>query len=399
LVVAVPRALHDLVHARLVGVLSSATSVKTMLLRIGAWLPRDDWLVIGWALAIKFLLLAFGVASYQALEEESVPFGRDWLEIWNQWDAIHFLRLAEFGYSVADKFKAWFYPFYPWCVRAFSYLTGDYLTASFVVSDIALLIGVVLLRRLTEREWNATIARQALYFFLIFPTAFYLHIGYTESLFLALAVGSIFAAREERWWLAGTLGAFAWMTRANGIVLLPALAVEAGHQWTTIRRWRWQWLWIAVVPAGFAVYLFLNWRISGNPFAFLKLRRQLFHMSFSWPWHGIIDAFRNFKREPSEAEIVGTQEALFTVLGFVCVIASWRKLRPVYATWLTGNWLLVVCVTFIESMPRYMLTMFPVFFLFAFAGQNRFWNAVITIWSLLSLALFSGLFVRGWWVF
>jgi hypothetical protein len=90
---------------------------------------------------------------------------------------------------------------------------------------------------------------------------------------------------------------------------------------------------------------------------------------------------------------------LFTVLGFVCAVASWFKLRPVYATWLTGNWLLLVCVTFIESMPRYALTMFPIFFLFAFVGQNRFWNAVITVWSLLSLALFSGLFVRGWWVF
>jgi hypothetical protein len=370
-----------------------------MLLRIAGWLPRDDWLVIGWALAIKVLLLALGLASYRAFEEEDVPLGRPWLEIWNQWDAIHFLRLAEFGYSAADKFKAWFYPFYPWCVRVFSYITGDFLTASFVVSGIALLFAVVILRRVAAVEWNATIARRTVYFFLIFPTAYVLHIGYTESLFFALAVGSIFAARKTRWWLAGILGAFAWMTRANGIVLLPTLIVEAGHEWTTIRRWRWQWLWIAVVPAGFAVYLFLNWRISGDPFAFLKLRRQLFHMSFSWPWKGIADAFRNVRRVPNEAEIVGTQEALFTVLGFVCAIVSWFKLRPVYATWVTGNWLLLVCVTFIESMPRYMLTMFPIFFLVAFATESRFWNAVITVWSLFSLAFFSGLFVRGWWVF
>jgi Mannosyltransferase (PIG-V) len=398
LVAVVSGALHQFVRARLVGLLRSTTIVKTRLLRIAGWLPRDDWLVIGWALAIKALLFALGAASYQAFEEEDVPFGRPWLEIWNLWDAIHFLRLAEFGYSAADKFKAWFYPFYPWCVRAFAYVSGDFLIASFLVSGIALLFAVVVLRRLTAIEWNATIARRTVYFFLIFPTAYVLHIGYTESLFFALTVGSIFAARTERWWLAGVLGAFAWMTRANGVVLLPTLAVEAGHQWATIRRWRWQWLWIAVVPAGFAVYLFLNWRISGDPFAFLKLRRQLFHMSFSWPWNGIPDAFLNVRRVPNEGEIVGTQEALFTVLGFVCAVASWFKLRPLYATWLTGNWLLLVCVTFVESMPRYSLTMFPIFFLFAFVTENRFWNAVITIWSLLSLALFSGLFVRGWWV-
>jgi len=373
--------------------------IKEAWTRITRWLPADDWLVVGWALATKALLLVFGVASYQALEDEKVPFGWPWLEIWHQWDAVHFVRLAEFGYSAADKFKAWFYPLYPWSVRFVNYLCGDFLGASFLVSGIALLFAVVILRRIAVLEWSGEIARRSVFFFLIFPTAFYLHIGYTESLFLALALGSVFAARKERWWLAGVLGAFSWMTRANGIILLPTLAVEAGHQWFIGKRWRWQWLWVALVPAGFAVYLFLNWRISGDPLAFLKMRKELFHMSSSWPWIGITDAFRNLRRNPNQAEIVGTQELIFTAVGFVCAVVSWFKLRPIYATWITGNWLLLVCVTFIESMPRYALTMFPIFFLFAFVSEKRFWSTVITVWSLLFLALFSSLFVRGWWVF
>ena len=122
-------------------------------------------------------------------------------------------------------------------------------------------------------------------------------------------------------------------------------------------------------------------------------------MSFSWPWNGIADAFRNLRRNPNQAEIVGTQELIFTGLGFFCAIASWFKLRPIYATWITGNWLILVCVSFIESMPRYALTMFPIFFLFAFLGENRFWKVIIPAWSLLFFALFSSLFARGWWVF
>jgi hypothetical protein len=66
---------------------------------------------------------------------------------------------------------------------------------------------------------------------------------------------------------------------------------------------------------------------------------------------------------------------------------------------MTGNWLLFTSVTFIESTPRYTLTLFPIFILFALVAANRFWNAVITVWSLLFLALFAGLFVRGWWAF
>src|SRR5437773_9484952 len=90
------------------------------------------------------------------------------------------------------------------------------------------------------------------------------------SLFLALVLGSILAAISNRWWLAGVLGALAWMTRANGIILLPTLAVEAIHQWIITKRWNWRWLWIAIVPAGFAVYLFMNWKVTGDPFAFLQ---------------------------------------------------------------------------------------------------------------------------------
>ena len=97
--------------------------------------------------------------------------------------------------------------------------------------------------------------------------------------------------------------------------------------------------------------------------------------------------------------MVGAQELYFAVLGLICVIASWIKLRPIYATWLTGNWLLFTGVTFMESVPRYTLTMFPIFMLFAMVGRNRFWNAVISVWSLLFLALFTSVFVRGWWAF
>ena len=77
---------------------------------------------------------------------------------------------------------------------------------------------------------------RAAWFLLIFPTAYFLHIGYTEALFMALVLGSFLAARTERWWLAGLLGGLAALTRVNGLVLMPALPAEALTQWFTIRR-------------------------------------------------------------------------------------------------------------------------------------------------------------------
>jgi Gpi18-like mannosyltransferase len=364
------------------------------------FLPPDDWLVLGWALAIKILLFIFGAKAFQVLENKRVPGGGlGWLEIWNRWDAVHFLRLAEFGYTASDKFKAWFYPLFPWSIRVVAWLTGNYLVSAIIVSAIALLASAVLLRRLVQIDFSPEVALRTVWFLLIFPTSYFLHAGFTEGLFLALVLGSLLASRIDRWWLAGALGALAWMTRANGLVLVPTLAVEAVHQFSLEKRWRWQWLWICLVPLGFAVYLLNNWFAAGSAFAFWDLRKQVFYTSFSWPWVGIQSAIGNLHRTANQAEIVGAQELLFILLSLACAITSWFKLRPLYATWITGNWLLIASATFLESTPRYALTMFPIYMIFALWAKNRFWNGVITAWSLLFLALLTSLFVRGWWAF
>jgi hypothetical protein len=372
---------------------------KSWSVRVVSILSRDDWLVVGWVLSIKILLFVFGAKSFCILENKPLPSKLGWLQIWNRWDSLHYLQVAQFGYTASSVMKSWFYPLFPWFTRFVAYITGNYLVGALVVSGCASIAVVILLRRIVQFDHDANVSRWAVWFFLIFPTAYYLHIGYSESLFLALALGSILAALLRYWWLAGVLGALSWMTRPNGIILVPTLAIEAIHQWVVTKRWNWRWLWIAIVPAGFGVYLLINWKVTGDPFAFLRMRKPLFAMEGSWPWVGIRNAIGNLRRPPNQAEIVGAQELYAVGLGFVCMVFSWIKLRPVHAAWITGNWFLVTSVTFIESVPRYTLTMYPVFMLFALLARNRLWTAVITVYSLLFLALFSSVFVRGWWVF
>ncbi len=189
------------------------------------------------------------------------------------------------------------------------------------------------------------------------------------------------------------------MTRGVGVVLVPALAAEVIQQYYARRRWDWRWLAIATVPVGFAIYLLINWHITGDPFAFLQTRRASFNQSFALPSVGIRQAIWASYPSPNEAEMVGAQELQFVALGFVCMIISWIKLRPIYAVWMTCTLLLFTSVTFLQSVPRYSLTMFPIFILFALLGRNRFWFGVLTVWSLLFFALFAVLFVRGEWAF
>ena len=361
-------------------------------------LPHDDWIVIGWAIALKIFLFLFAAKTFQVLNDKRVGGVRAALELWNRWDSLHHQRLARFGYNELVAVKAW--PLYAWCVRFVAIFDGkDYLVAAILVSGLALIVAAILLRRLVALEYSDAVALRAVWFLLIFPTAYVLHISYTESLFLALAIGCIFAARTNRWPLAGVLGALACMTRANGFVLLPTLLVEAGHEFFTTRKWQRRWLWIAVVPLGFGVFLLLNRHTTGDAFAFLHKRQQLSAVTTSWPWVSIREAYLNMRRSPGQAEMVGAQEMEFALFGLVCCIASWIKLRPVYAAWNTGNWLGFTCATYLSSVPRYTLTMFPIFILFALLARNRFWFGLITFCSLCAFAFFASLFVRGWWAF
>jgi hypothetical protein len=108
-----------------------------------------------------------------------------------------------------------------------AWVAGNHVVSALIVSGTAVLIGTVLFRRLVSIDFTPGVALRSAWFFLIFPTAYFLHVPYTESLFFVLIIGSLLAERRDCWWLVGMLGALSWTTRANPIILLPTLAVEA----------------------------------------------------------------------------------------------------------------------------------------------------------------------------
>ena len=360
--------------------------------------------LIAMMLAIKVLIFVFGAQSHAVLTNsaiENVP--RGWFEIWNRWDAPHYLQLAEQGYkaTVEDRLLLVFYPLYPWVIRLFALVFGgSYVASAFCVSGVASLIAGLLLYRLARLDCGAVQAERAVWFLFVFPTSYFLHIAYTESLFLALALGSFLAARQKRWMIAGALGALASLTRVNGLILIPALGVEALWQWRESRRIDWRWLWIAAVGFGFAGYLLLNAHVTGDALAFQTIMREHWFKSLTPPWNGLRENLNSmWWRSPSEAQMIGAQELIFAALGLFCAVLCWIKLRPSYAVWITLNWLLITSTSFVLSVPRYTLLMFPIFLLFAEYGARRFWNTAITVWSLLFLALFVSQFVEGHWAF
>src|SRR2546428_6053929 len=85
---------------------------------------------------------------------------------------------------------------------------------------------------LPRHDGHERAAFRAAAFFTVFPTAYFLLVGYTEAVFCALAFGSVLAARRRRWLPAGMLGGLAAAARLTGLALLPFLliALYAGRR-------------------------------------------------------------------------------------------------------------------------------------------------------------------------
>ena len=361
-----------------------------------AQLRAIDWSIVLMVLLIKALVLGFAVVSVETLFDVAPT----WRKMWSRWDAVHYLRLAQNGYvppGYEEHVSLVFYPLYPWLTRIAAFFTRDILAGAFVVSGIASIACGLLLQRIAALDFPAAVSRNAVWFLFIFPTSYFLHISYTESLFIALALGCVLAARSDRWLLAGILAALASLARVNGLLLMAVLAVEVLQRWWTTRRIEWQWLWIAIAPLGFVAYLWLNYRLTGDFFAFSKIMEQYFYKKLEPPWVGLHEVWQ---RIPDVDVAEGFHELFYIVLGFVCTIWCWIRLRPSYAVWMTLNWLLITSTSFVLSVPRYTLALFPIFILFADLGTRRQWfYTIVTVWSLLSLAVFVTRFAEGTWAF
>ncbi|CAN5717167.1 hypothetical protein BH20ACI4_BH20ACI4_15200 [soil metagenome] len=370
------------------------------------YLKNNNWLdltTIFTVLTIKTLILVFAFHSYQVISNNPMEDWQTYLKFWSRWDAESYLWIAEHGYTAVGekRFLLVFFPLYPLLIKLVELVTGNYKLSAFIVSGIASIVIGLLFRLLIKLDFSEKTAQQAILFLFIFPTSYFLHIPYTESLFIALVIGCFWAARTEKWIVAGILGFLACLTRINGIILFPALLFEIWEQYNNTKKVNWVWLTVILIPLGCITYLLLNFGITGNAFMFLEYQRQNWGKYLRLPFDGLWGKFQTIlTQNPENSNMVGFQELLFIAIGFFAIVLGWKYLRNSYKVWMVVNWLLFISTSFILSVPRYTLTMFPIFILMALvARQDWRLNVLFTFWSILYLGLFSSLFFWGHWAF
>ncbi|MFP5307563.1 MAG: mannosyltransferase family protein, partial [Gammaproteobacteria bacterium] len=116
--------------------------------------------IVLFILAMKAALLLYTGLAHGVLENESISELGQLLRLWMQWDSLHYLAVAEHGYTSEGerRFFIVFFPLFPLLIRVVSAVTADYHHAALVVSTVASVGAGVLLYRLTRLELGEQVA-------------------------------------------------------------------------------------------------------------------------------------------------------------------------------------------------------------------------------------------------
>lgn len=307
---------------------------------------------------------------------------------WYSWDVRYYVEIVRNGYQPGAP-TANLHPLYPWISTVFAAVIREPLVSLLLVSSIAGVLLTIAFYRLAKLDCNEQQAWHATALLLCWPASVALFIPYTEALFLLLSVYSLFAARHQRFWLAGLAGALATLTRQQGLFLVLPLAWEiweaSGRQWSTALR---KSLPLFFVPAAYALWVvyravaindvhpdfssvqnFLH-TVMISPSSYQITEEHAFLPPWLMIWNGL-SAF--WRHEVSPYAFID----LALGVGFIAlVVLSWRYLRTSYRVYCLA--IVLVSLSFYAAdenpflaLPRHLLLAFPVFIGLAARYQFR----------------------------
>lgn len=279
-----------------------------------------------------------------------------------QWDANSYLSIATQGYHFAGKYSEsgsyiGFFPAYSLLVRAFHSILGyDVATIAVATSFVAGIVAVCTLYELVLRRTNEAAGLGAVAMLCFFPASVFLSSAYTEGLFLALTLGVLLALDSQRPWTAVVLTAFALITRINGVILLPILAISLWQQWRSTFKTIGA---LAVAAIPLAWFTCFQWIQYGTPLAYVKAQTINWNHHLIWPWQGLYSLMTEALHGGSLAGMWRLDATIMLVVGGTLIAATWQKAPWRILAFGWGTYLLVFSQSFVLGTTRYMMLVIP----------------------------------------
>ena len=354
--------------------------------------------LIGLGLHYGMLIIASVMLSHTfSLEAIGDLLLRRWTE---PGDATRYLDIARNGYVAEGEnaINLVFYPLYPLLMRWLG-AVFPLPVAGMILSQGSYAAASVLLYELILLDGDSRAAWTGVLLLALYPFSMFVMGVFTEGLFLLLTVGCLYALRRRRFALGGCVGFLAALTRTQGMLLIfPAV-----YEWVSLRmgkekrRFRWTDLCVLLIPAGFGVYLLINYRLHGNFTQFLIYEAEApWYQSAQWIGVNIAQQYGMAKDYAGLDWIIYWPQLIlyFAALGtlFLGLIRKERTSLLLYGgaylgmTYLSG-WMI--------SGGRYMLCCAPLFVILAKIKSEGARRLILMIFAMLFFA-YSYFYLAGY---
>jgi len=290
------------------------------------------------------------------------------------WDAGFYRGIAAHGYGFGfvPHEALRFFPLYPLGARGLGVLLGGHSDwALIIIANLgALVVGALLHRLVLVEKGDPQMARRAAWLVALVPPAYVLVLGYSEALFLVVAIATFLAMRTGRWWWAAGFGVLAGLTRPIGVLLAVPVAVEAARalraaplasgqqrRWPSGRAVIPRAAAILAAPFGTCVFLVWSWFRYGDALLPLHVQEDVRRRGT------VVDPFTALLHEGRgimHGHHVGSGlHVPWAIALVVLVVVCFRRWPAAYGAFAAVMLLAALTSRNLDSLERYALSAFP----------------------------------------
>ncbi len=316
------------------------------------------------AVFIWLLIFCFGLTLLVWLIRLAQGHGESYaasLQYWTYTDSHHYLDIARDWYLSEGEWdrlvQLVFLPGYPVAIRLVALVVRDYVAAAFLVSALSFSGAGVLLYRLFRLDYGHSTALRAVKFLCLLPGSFFFAAPMSEGLFLLCCAGCLYLVRRGRTGLGCLVGGYAAFTRSLGLMLFAPVFFELVQ---SRRGWR-RFLWLILIPAGFGVYCYINWRVSGDPFKYMEYQKVHWGQSLGFFFNTAAYQLENLIYYFSEGNRtvwgLWIPNLIWSFFALIAMVPAAKRLRPSYTAWFIAYYAVAIGATWLLSAPRYLVAM------------------------------------------
>lgn len=372
---------------------------------------KETLAVFGVSFAFRMIVLIVSVFAIFLVKDVEFSLS-EFLNSYLQWDANNYYRIAKGGYSYHTENGMFttlaFFPLYPWLLRVVNIFTGNLVVSGILTSCLLYSGGCAYMYKLISCDYGKQTAIRAIVYISVFPHSLFFGVMMNESMLFFTMAATLYYIRCHDWVKTGIFGALAALSRMAGILLAIPAAVEWLEHYKIIEKLKnksytqicslffKKGIWIFLMLLGTGVYLFCNYKTTGEWFKFLEYQKEIWNNGAIYFGNGISIMANKAITDTSFTKFaIWLPEIVSVIFVIAMLIYGLRSTPSMYTAFLLVYIIINTGFAWPISIARYMCCALPAFVTLSDFSQRHKWTEpIITA----SMAITFGVFLTAYFM-